>query len=87
MSMRFAGAGLAGAIMGGSGSKYHGFGAVVCITIQQLLYGACGMYFRSETGAAWENGHISNKIWRSTGIINTNTRTCRKIFREYRTRG
>jgi len=43
--MRFAGAGLAGVTMEGNGSKYHGFGAVVCITIQRLLYSACGMYF------------------------------------------
>lgn len=44
-SMRFAGTGLAGVIMEGNGSKYHGFGAVVCITIQRLLYSVCGMYF------------------------------------------
>lgn len=44
-SMRFASAGPAGVILEGNGSKYHGFGAVVCITIQRLLYSACGMYF------------------------------------------
>lgn len=43
-SMRFAGAGLAG-VMEGNESKYHGFSAVVCITIQRLLYSVCGMYF------------------------------------------
>ena len=51
-----------------------------------LLSNACSTApaactFRSETRAAWKNGHISNKVWRGTGVINTNTHTYRKSFK------
>ena len=63
--MRFAGAGLAGVIMEGNGSN------IMALCRGLYYYNACSTEpaactFRSETRATWENGHISNKIWRST---------------------